>query len=54
MAAVGNFDDGNAVLRTRNRIRGWGSSVAFKLESEAGKNLHIYGYGFDVEREGVE
>jgi hypothetical protein len=48
------FDDGNTILRTKNRIRGYGSSIAFKLESEAGKNLHIYGWGFDLDKETIE
>lgn len=42
------YDNGEKVISTRNKIRGSGSSVAFKFDSEYGKALHIYGWAFDI------
>jgi len=53
-ANVGDFDNGESVLITRNKIRGSGKSVSFHLESEAGKDMHIHGWSFDLDRTGQE
>ena len=42
-------DDGNFLASTRNKIRGFGKSVAFKFASEPGKTMHIFGWEFDME-----
>jgi len=41
-------DNGQTVVVTRNKIRGNGKSVAFRIESESNKNLHIYGWSMNV------
>jgi hypothetical protein len=46
--ASDTYDNGETKVSTRNKIRGWGESVAFKFEGEYGKNLHIYGWSFDL------
>lgn len=46
------FDTGFELITTRNKIRGSGEAVSLKLESEKGKNLHVYGWSFDVESSG--
>lgn len=42
------------VLPTRNKIRGFGRSVAFKLESVEGYGMHIYGWEYNIEATTVE
>ena len=42
-------DEGQEMVITRNKIRGSGRSVAFRIESEAGMNLHIYGWSFNLQ-----
>lgn len=54
LSGVGPIDNGNQMLRTRNKVRGWGNSLSFNLTSEEGKNLHIFGWGFDLDREETE
>ncbi len=43
-----NFDDGNSMVVTRNKIRGRGRSVAIKFASSAGKDMYIYGWAEDL------
>lgn len=38
------FDTGFAVLTTRNKLRGTGKVVSLKFSTEAGKDLHLYGW----------
>lgn len=40
--------EGHALAKTRNKIRGFGNSVAFKFESEPNKTFHIYGWEFNL------
>lgn len=37
------------IVSTRNKVRGSGRSVAFRFDSEPQKNLHIYGWEFNLE-----
>lgn len=39
---------GFPIITTRNKIRGWGRSVRFKFTSSGNKNMHIYGWGFNL------
>lgn len=48
-----DFDTGETVIATRNKIRGIGMSVSFRFESVEGKNLHIHGWSFDLMANGV-
>ena len=50
----GSFDDGKALLSTRTKIRGTGRSVAFRFEAEESKDMHIYGWAFNLQRTGQE
>ena len=43
------FNTGFELITTRNKLRGSGKAASFMLEAEAGKNLHIYGWSFEVE-----
>lgn len=38
------FDYGEAVITTKNRLRGVGKTLSLKLESEQGKDMHILGW----------
>jgi hypothetical protein len=38
------YDDGVSVIVTKNKIRGHGRVVSFKFSTEAGKDLHLYGW----------
>lgn len=40
------YDDGQSMIITKNKIRGFGKAVAFKFESEAGMDMHLYGWSF--------
>ena len=39
---------GYEITATRNKIRGFGRSVAFNFQAEDAKDLHIYGWGFNL------
>lgn len=43
-----SFETGFKLLKTRNKLRGSGQSVALKMEGEAGKDLHLYGWSYTV------
>jgi hypothetical protein len=45
---------GNTISHTRNKIRGFGNSVAFKFESEPGKTFQIYGWEFNINADADE
>lgn len=49
-----SYDTGEEIITTRNKIRGIGHSVAFKFEAETGKNMHIYGWSFDLQANAKE
>lgn len=40
---------GETLVSTRNKVRGMGKAISFKFESEAGKDLHIYGYDHNLD-----
>lgn len=40
---------GEEIIRTRNKIRGFGPCVSFKFESEEGKKLILFGWEFNLE-----
>lgn len=42
------FDYGQSVITTKNRLRGTGKALSLKFSSEAGKDLHLYGWGMVV------
>ena len=39
------FDYGDAVIVTKNKLRGSGKTISLKIQSEAGKDLQILGWG---------
>jgi len=41
------FDYGFEVVSTKNKLRGSGAALALRIESEAGKDMHILGWGID-------
>jgi hypothetical protein len=43
------LSSGNVISKTRNKIRGFGNSVAFKFESEPDKTFQIYGWEFSLD-----
>lgn len=43
-----DYDTGETVISTRNKIRGMGHSVSFYFESSPGKDMHIHGWSFDI------
>ena len=43
------FDTGDALIVTKNRIRGFGQAVNFKFQGTAGSDMHIYGWAFELE-----
>ena len=49
-----NFNSGDLIIPSRNKIRGLGHSLAFRLESEEGKDLHVYGWSFSLQSNGQE
>ena len=42
------FETGAELIVTRNKLRGSGNAVSFRLAGEQGKNFHIYGWGFNL------
>lgn len=48
-SAADLFDYGHVMITTKNRLRGSGRALSLKFTSEAGKDLHLYGWGIDVE-----
>ena len=42
------FDTGYETIVTKNKLRGRGRAVAFKFTSSPKKEMHIYGWSFDV------
>ena len=43
--ASDTFDYGDAVIVTKNKLRGSGKTISLKIQSEAGKDLQILGWG---------
>ena len=39
------FDFGDAVLVTKNKLRGSGKTISLKIQSETGKDMQILGWG---------
>jgi len=50
-STIDPVDNGESMVITRNKIRGSGHSVAFRMESEPGKGMHIFGWAFDLQAE---
>lgn len=44
-APAGVFDYGHSVITTKNKVRGKGRAISYKIRSEQGKNMHILGWG---------
>lgn len=42
------LEDSITILSTRNKVRGHGKAVSFSFESQPGKNMHLYGWSFDL------
>ena len=42
------FDYGEGVIVTKNKLRGSGKTLSLKIESEAGKDMQILGWGLPV------
>ncbi len=47
-----DFDTGEGLILTRNKVRGSGNSIAFRFQSEQNKNMHIYGCSFTIQSSG--
>lgn len=47
--AAGSFDYGKAVITTKNKLRGIGRAFSMRIDTEAGKDLHLYGWALSVE-----
>jgi hypothetical protein len=43
--AADTFDYGDAVIVTKNKLRGSGKTISLKIQSEAGKDMQILGWG---------
>ena len=43
--AADSFDYGDAVIVTKNKLRGSGKTISLKIQSEAGKDMQILGWG---------
>lgn len=43
------FDYGQVMVTTKTRLRGSGRALSLKFSTQAGKNMHLYGWGMDVE-----
>lgn len=43
-----SFETGFKLIKTRNKLRGSGQAVALRMEGEAGKDLHLYGWAYTV------
>jgi hypothetical protein len=43
------LDYGQEVITTKNRLRGSGRAFSMRVDSEAGKDLYLYGWGISVE-----
>ena len=43
-----NFDYGQSVITTKNKVRGRGRSLSIRFQSDAGKNCKIIGWSFNV------
>ncbi len=39
------FDYGDSVIVTKNKLRGSGKTISLKIQSEAGKDMQILGWG---------
>jgi len=39
-----SFDYGHEVITTKNKVRGKGKAISFRIDSEAGKDMHILGW----------
>jgi hypothetical protein len=48
-AAEGDFDYGKAVITTKNKLRGVGRAFSMRIDTEAGNDLHLYGWALSVE-----
>jgi hypothetical protein len=46
-------DNNDKILSTKNKVRGMGKSVAFKFESEPGKDMRIYGWEFNLDANSI-
>lgn len=42
------FDTGEDVVVTKNKVRGTGKALSMKIYSERGKDMHILGWGYDM------
>ena len=42
------FDTGEEVIVSKNKVRGSGKALSFKISSEAGKDLQILGWAYDM------
>jgi hypothetical protein len=52
-AGVGDpFDYGYDVITTKNKVRGNGRALRVRFETEAGKDLYLYGWGITMSQDG--
>jgi len=47
------FDTGDALITTKNKLRGRGKALSLKIYSETGKDLHLYGWATIVTGDGT-
>jgi len=45
----GVFNYGKSVVTTKNRLRGSGRAFSMRVDTEAGKDLHLYGWALHIE-----
>jgi hypothetical protein len=48
-SAAGPFDYGQSVVTTKSKLRGIGRAFSMRIDTEAGKDLHLYGWGIHAE-----
>lgn len=46
------FDSGEKVIVTKNKVRGTGRALSFKIYSESGKDCHLYGWALTMSGNG--
>lgn len=48
-AEASEFDTGYEVIKTKNRVRGRGKSLALRMQAETGKAMHVCGWAFFID-----
>lgn len=48
-SGAGTLDSGHDVITTKNKLRGVGRSFSMRIDTEAGKDLQLYGWSLNAE-----